>query len=571
MARLTLIPAFLLACCLASAQGREAEVDVSQSYFVEDVLIPAIDGAKISARITRPRSSAPLPTLLEFTIYVFSRNQSEQAAARGYAGVVAYSRGKRDSPDEIAPYEHDGKDACAVIEWISKQPWSDGRVAMYGASYSGFTQWAAAKHRPAALKAIATAATAAPGIDIPMEGNIFLNFTYQWAHYVTNNRSLDDSAYNDSERWRRLNREWYVTGQPYRALERIDGHPNRTFARWLDHPEYDAYWRRMIPYGQEFAGIDIPVLATTGYDDGGQVGVLYYFNQHHEYNARADHTLLIGPYDHFAAQRGVLRVLRGYEIDPVAHVDLNELRMQWLDYVLKGAPKPALLRNKVNYQVMGSNEWKHASSLRTMASGSRRFYLVQGQAEGPARLAERRALKGVFLEHAIDFAERRDVDYAPTQTIVSSTLDTHNGIAFVSDPLQRSVEVSGLFSAELEFVANKKDMDVKLALYELMPSGEYFELSQYMRRLSYSGDRSRRRLLNPGQRTRVALTSEKLTSRRLHEGSRVVLVLSVNKQPDMQINYGTGADVSDESIEDAGVPLRIRWYGGSYIDLPVSR
>jgi hypothetical protein len=45
-------------------------------------------------------------------------------------------------------------------------------------------------------------------------------------------------------------------------------------------------------------------------------------------------------------------------------------------------------------------------------------------------------------------------------------------------------------------------------------------------------------------------------------------VLGINKRADEQINYGTGGDVSDESIADASVPLKIRWYGSSYIDIP---
>ena len=54
-------------------------------------------------------------------------------------------------------------------------------------------------------------------------------------------------------------------------------------------------------------------------------------------------------------------------------------------------------------------------------------------------------------------------------------------------------------------------------------------------------------------------------------GSRLVVVLSIIKQADMQINYGTGKDVSDESIADATVPLQIKWFGGSFIDVPIWR
>jgi hypothetical protein len=57
--------------------------------------------------------------------------------------------------------------------------------------------------------------------------------------------------------------------------------------------------------------------------------------------------------------------------------------------------------------------------------------------------------------------------------------------------------------------------------------------------------------------------------RLLPAGSRLVVVLGVVKEVGRQINYGTGRDVSDETIADAGVPLEIRWSTGSFLEVPV--
>jgi len=78
-------------------------------------------------------------------------------------------------------------------------------------------------------------------------------------------------------------------------------------------------------------------------------------------------------------------------------------------------------------------------------------------------------------------------------------------------------------------------------------------------------------LLKAGVRQQVPFHSERLAARRVAAGSRIVVVLGIVKRPDRQINYGTGDDVSEESIEDARIPMKIRWYGGSYVDLPVRR
>jgi hypothetical protein len=55
----------------------------------------------------------------------------------------------------------------------------------------------------------------------------------------------------------------------------------------------------------------------------------------------------------------------------------------------------------------------------------------------------------------------------------------------------------------------------------------------------------------------------------LQPGSRLVMVLGINKRPDREINYGTGGDVSEESIADGKIPLKVRWFSDSYIDIPV--
>ena len=62
-----------------------------------------------------------------------------------------------------------------------------------------------------------------------------------------------------------------------------------------------------------------------------------------------------------------------------------------------------------------------------------------------------------------------------------------------------------------------------------------------------------------------------MVSRRFSRGSRLVCILNVNKHPFEEINYGTGKEVHDETIADAGAPLEIRWLNGSYLKIPVFR
>lgn len=556
--------------------------DDERRYMIDrNVQVRTPDGATVCAMVVRQRSVARrLPALLNFTIYADSESNladARRAASNGYVGVIGLTRGKGCSPDQAVPYEHDGSDAAALIDWIARQSWNDGRVGMFGGSYEGFTQWAAAKHMPKALKTIIPAVAVAPGIDVPMDGNLFLSFVYAWPFYTLDLKGLDNTTYFDFERWNRLNHDWYVSGRAYRDLDKIDRTPNPVFDTWIAHPTYDSYWQSMIPYEKEFANIKIPVLQTAGYYYGGPGAAVYYLTQHYRYNPGAENYLVIGPYDHVLGQRGLVTalgdttyILSRYKVDPVALTDFGELRYQWFDYIFKGAPKPALLKDKVNYQVMGANVWKHAPSIAAMSDQALRYYLIALRSGENYRLTERNPGTTTTVLQNVDLADRTDVDRRPVGGgIVGTAIDTWNGVSFVSNPLQSPIEISGLFSGRLEFITNKRDFDFNISLYELTAKNEYVLLSTYWARASAVGDLANRHLLTPGKRERLDFKSVRLTSRQTQPGSRIVVLISVIKQPDMQINYGTGKDVSDETVSDASEPLSIKWFGDTFIDVPI--
>jgi len=82
-------------------------------------------------------------------------------------------------------------------------------------------------------------------------------------------------------------------------------------------------------------------------------------------------------------------------------------------------------------------------------------------------------------------------------------------------------------------------------------------------------DLAHRDLLAPGKRHSLDFRSIRLMSRQVAAGSRLVAVLSILKEPEREINYGSGREVIDESIADARIPLRMTWFASSYLDLPV--
>ncbi|MEO6636699.1 MAG: CocE/NonD family hydrolase [Ginsengibacter sp.] len=543
-----------------------------REFIIEDsVLIKTRDGSIISATVVRKRDIlGKQSSILVFNIYTSpgDKSRAKQSAINGYVGVVADTRGKRLSPQEIEPFEHDANDAYDIIDWISKQPWSDGKVGMYGGSYLGFSQWAAAKKVHPALKTIIPQVAVGIGIDYPMQNNIFMNYMLQWLHVVTNSKQTDNTEFGITKNWQRTNLEYFKSGRSFNSLDTIEGRPNNIFHRWLAHPSHDAYWQKMVAYKEDFSKINIPVLTTTGYYDADQLGAMYYYEQHHLYNKDANHYLLIGPYDHIGALGVPSAILNGYTIDSVANISITDLAFKWFDYILKDSSKPAILKDKVNYQVMGTNEWKHAPSLSRMNNDTLNFYFSNIHVAADYKLAKK-PKSGEFIRQEIDFKDRSDTTQPWEQTIIDSTLNVRNSLSFVSSAFDKSFEINGAFTGTLVASINKKDMDVSIALYELMPDGKYFALSNFLGRASYAKDRSKRQLLQPGKIESIPYSKTFFVSKKISAGSKLVVVLGINKNQYWEINYGTGKDVSTENINDAKEPLDIKWYSNSNIKIPV--
>ncbi len=558
---------------------------VDEEYFytfdMQSPIIKTNNGHQFQAHVVKPKGvSEKLPTVFIFNIYADSLDDISRAryyADKGYAGVVINTRGKAIKGPEVAPFEFDSQDAYELIDWISNQSWSNGKVGMVGGSYLGFAQWSALKKPHPALKTIMPQVSVGPGIDYPMTSNVFMTYMIRWINYVTGSGREATWDFSNTEKWFKLYKDWYEKGTAFNAVDSLEGRPNPVFQRWLKHPSYDSFWQDMVPYQSEFAQIDIPILSITGYYDSDQAGALYYHRQHLKYKPDANHYLVIGPYDHYGAQQYPTETIHGYKVDSVAtSFNFRNLSVEWFDYILKNGSKPVVLKDRVNYQVMGTNEWRHTDEMSHISNDTLTFYF-SSNLKGEHYSLTANAGDG-FVEQTVDFSDRSDVQIFKYNIIKDSiTADLSNAKSFISEPIQESLSINGAYVSTLMATINKKDFDVAMRVYELRPDGKYFALYSTFRglanvqRASYSKDNTQRQLLTPGRKESVLMRNTSFTSKQLSKGSRLVVVLGVNKSPQWQLNYGTGKDVSEETIADAKEPLNVKWYGDSYIKFPIFR
>lgn len=131
------------------------------------------DGVLLATDVYAADPGAPTPTVLarlpydKNSRYVFFDKIAERFTARGYAVVVQDVRGKFRSQGQTLGWTGEVDDGYDTIDWIVRQPWSNGLVGMFGDSYYGFTQWSAVSSEHPALRAIVprvTCTSNGPGI-----------------------------------------------------------------------------------------------------------------------------------------------------------------------------------------------------------------------------------------------------------------------------------------------------------------------------------------------------------------------------------------------------------------------
>ena len=142
---------------------RPAPLDPSAEQF----MVPTRDGVLLATDVYLPDGHGRCPAVLvrlpydKCSDYAFFTHCAPYFTERGYALVVQDVRGKFRSGGETMPFTHEIEDGYDTLDWIVAQPWSDGKVGMFGDSYFGYTQWAAVASCHPALKAIVPRVTSA--------------------------------------------------------------------------------------------------------------------------------------------------------------------------------------------------------------------------------------------------------------------------------------------------------------------------------------------------------------------------------------------------------------------------
>jgi putative CocE/NonD family hydrolase len=492
-------------------------------------------------------------------------------AARGYAFALVDVRGRGNSGGEFEPNANEARDGHDVIEWLAQQPFCDGKVTMWGGSYAGFNQWAAAKEFPPHLATIVPVASAHLGTDFPFPNNVGQSYDIQWLTF-TSGRTVQGALFGDSDFWRAKFLEAYKKHLPFKDLDTFIGNPSPSFQRWIAHPTYDSYWQAMAPTREQYQKLSLPILSITGQYDGDQLGALTYYRDHFANaspEARAKHFLIVGPWDH-AGTRTPTDDVGGVKVGPGALLDLNDLHRQWYDWTIKGKAKPEFLKDQVAYYLIAAGnsgadgEWKYAPSLEALTKNPRTFFLdsENGDANGVSRsgsLTENKPNGGAdtYTYDPLDTSRGEKIEsFEPDPKRAS--LDQRyalsigqDGLVYHTAEMPNETPLVGSIKLSLWVSIDTPDTDLSADLYEIQPDGTSIPLWSEIRRLRYRESVREEKLVKPGEIVRCDFASGLFVARKLAKGSRLRLVVSSPNSIYVQKNYNSGGVVSEETAKDA--------------------
>jgi putative CocE/NonD family hydrolase len=576
---------FTVTCFVMFGEPGEKPVDVK---IIPDQKITMRDGVKLSARIWMPEEiKEPLPTIFVFTPYISDESQKRGMffAKNGYVYTSVDVRGRGNSQGIFFPLEGDkhSKDIYDIVNWIAKQPWSDGQVTMRGGSYRGMVQWQAMKTRPLPLKTIVPTDAVYPGIDFPIHHSIFFTYMACWLS-LTSGVTGNDNLFSDDHYWNRKYLELYNEHVPFCQFWKLAGIEERIFKRWVAHPYYDEFWQNFAPAPEDYRDIHIPILNITCYFFGDQLGHMTYYRNFMKYasrQARGKNYLIIGPWDH-GGTRYPKKELMGLTFGDNAVLDMDQLHLEWYDWHLKGKKRPQFLKDRVCYYVIGANQWKYASSLDEVYNDKQTWYLSSdnGNANDVFHSGKLTGNKpGIekpdrFEYDPLDPISEEHIWFAETDANLDQT-DALSGenLVYHSPRLKQDLEVSGFITFNAYLALNVPDTDLEAALYEIKPNGTGIFLTFTFMRARYRNSISSPTLVKPGEINLYRFDTFDFFSRRLSKGSRLRLVFGPLKNPFFEKNYNSGGIVAQETAKDARKAVITLYHDKkhpSHLVLPVS-
>ncbi|HZT75694.1 MAG TPA: CocE/NonD family hydrolase [Vicinamibacterales bacterium] len=570
------------------------------------VMMPMPDGVRLATDIYRPKNATgKVPIVFVRTPYNFNfwdvqngvpADMSAQLAAikRGYAYVVQNERGhffSEGNYDILGAPKSDGYNA---IDWMTKQPWSNGKVGTTGCSSTAEYQMGiAALGHPGYAAMNVQGFGAGVGRVGPYyeQGNwyrggavqmLFITWLYgeqnqvrpmfpkntSQADLIRESKSFDLAQHLPPVDWSAA--LWHLPEQD--ILKSVDA-PNGIFAdampvetggRMIQRAPNDPAWYRGGLFHDDET-INVPGLWFMSWYDvsiGPNLELYNYVRRTASPAVANEQWAVIAPVAHCSYTRATADTIVGERSMGDARLDYNEIVYSFFDRFLKGEQAPRLAQMpRVTYYTMGLNKWQSSDTWPPAGAQPATFYLASG---GHANSL---AGDGALASAAPDADKPDAFTYDPMNPVLSyggnvcctgtavqagafdqRRMEAREDIlVYTSEPFKDGTEVSGPITPTLYVSSDAKDTDFTVKVLDVYPDGRAYNLDESIQRMRYrNGYDKPLAWMESGQVYKVTLQPLN-TSNYFEAGHRLRIEVSSSNFPRFDRNLNTGGHNYDEA------------------------
>lgn len=478
------------------------------------------DGIRLDTSVWLPTAEGKFPVVLTRTPYRTEMSPfTRRLLEAGYAVIEQHERGRFLSEGEMRMLGRADEDGWDTLQWITKQPWSNGRIATYGCSSSAENQMKLASLNHPAHKAMIAGSSGVGIAEIGPhheQGNFWRGGAWQmgWANYFFEEMQLEwpqlPRKLSDAERARvisayqwpheeGISQEVYETARmhlPMIDLAKAAGAPDTEIEEYLKRGPSGPVWAQDRVTDKDV--IHVPGLyAEALYDISAPVGAAF-FEKTRQENPPGTQAIVITNGQHCSFARP--RMAIGDRPLGNATFDWNTLVLAWLDRWMKDDKSAGVPRSPVLAYMAGANRWSSFADVPT--AGDKQGWTYYLSSNGSANTGDG---DGALLASAPEKASADLFAYDPANPVISHGgqisgmgADQDDGafdqraiegrpdvLVYTTPPLEQDVPVFGYVGMKLYVASDAPDTDFTVKLVDVAPDGTAFNLTDTIQRMRY--------------------------------------------------------------------------------------
>jgi uncharacterized protein len=620
--RLDLVVLLIVLCAATSLHGQpqsalsaeqrqkrtDTEDELEKLAVIErKVMMPMPDGVRLATDIYVPKTAGPsnkVPVIFVRTPYNFNfwdiqnglpadMTAALTAVKRGYAYVVQNERGHFFSEGnyEILGSRSDGVN---TIDWLAKQPWSNGKIGTTGCSSTAEWQLGvAALGDPAFAAMNVQGFGAGVGRVRPYfeQGNWFRGGAVQmlfisWLYGEQNqvrpmfppntsredlirvSKSFDLAQHLPPVDWSKA--LWHLPEQD--IIKSVDGPrgiyetsmPVETGGAMIRRGPNDPAWYRGGLYHDDMK-LNLPGLWFMSWYDvsiGPNLALYNHVRKTAPAEVANEQWAVIAPVGHCGYKRATADTIVGERSVGDARLDYDEIVYAFFDRFLKGETSKRLESlPKVTYYTMGINKWQTSDTWPPAGAKPVTYFLSSG---GKANTLNG---DGALTTAPPESDKPDSFTYDPMNPVLSyggnvcctgtaitpgsfdqrRTESRNDVLVYTSEPFKDGTEISGPITPALYVSSDAKDTDFTVKVLDVDPDGRSFNLDESIQRMRYRDGYEKPLVwMEPGKVYKVTL-QPLTTSNYFQAGHRLRVEISSSNFPRFDRNLNTGGKNYDES------------------------